>query len=161
MITLRPLSVHDIPVIKAWPAYPQEFAELDYSLRDGGWLDEYGRKPGAVLLGAVEEGSLIGFSLLSPDGFGKREFRIALHPARIGNGMGRIVMRRTLEYAFADMTVSSVRLIVRKNNHRARQLYDSLHFVETGECTEQIQGKPVPFFVMEISRRTFFLENRS
>lgn len=161
MIILRPLHPADVPVIKSWPQYPPEFSELDYSLRDGGWLDEYGRKPGSVILVATENGQALGFSVLSSDGPGKKEFRIALHPARIGGGLGRVVLRQTLEYCFADMTVTSVRLIVRKNNLRAQALYASARFHATGECVEEVQGKPVEFFTMEIDRRTFFLENRS
>jgi diamine N-acetyltransferase len=161
MITLRPLRDLDIPHIKAWPPYPREFSELDYSLRDGGWLDDYRGKPGTTILAAMDRGECVGFSMLSSDGPGKKEFRIALHPAWIGKGAGRIILRQTLEYCFADMSVTSVRLIVRKNNLRAQKLYTSVKFHATGECTEEIQGKPVPFFTMEIDRRTFFLENRS
>ena len=161
MIILRPLRESDIPLIKAWPPYPDEFRDLDYSLRDGGWIDEYRGKPGTTILVAMEDGECVGFSVLSRDGPGKKEFRIALHPDWIGKGAGRIILRRTLEYCFADMTVTSVRLIVRKNNLRAQKLYTSMKFQATGECTEVIQGKPVPFFTMEIDRRTFFLENRS
>jgi RimJ/RimL family protein N-acetyltransferase len=161
MITLRPIRNEDIPAIKSWPQYPPEFAELDYCLRDGGWLDNYRGKPATIILVALDEGDVIGFSVLSRDGPGKKEFRIALHPGRIGGGIGRIILRRTLEYCFADMTVTSVRLIVRKNNLRAQALYASFKFLTTGECTEEIHGKTVPFFCMEIDRRTFFLGNRS
>lgn len=161
MITLRPLRNEDIPLIKSWPQYPPEFTELDYCLRDGGWLDEYRGKPGTVILVAMDQGVAIGFSVLSRDGPGKKEFRIALHPNQIGKGTGRVILRRTLEYCFADMSISSVRLIVRKNNIRAQKLYTSVKFQPTGECTEDVQGKPVQFFMMEIDRRTFFLENRS
>jgi diamine N-acetyltransferase len=161
MITLRPLRHEDIPVIKAWPEYPVEFAELDYCLRNGGWLDQYRQKPGSTILVAMDQGEMIGFSVLSRDGPGKKEFRIALHPGRIGKGEGRTILRRTLEYCFADMTVTAVRLIVRKNNTRAQKLYASVSFRPTGECIEEIHGKPVQFFTMEIDRRTFFLENRS
>ena len=161
MIILRPLRPADIPVIKSWPQYPPEFSELDYALRDGGWLDMFGKKPGSVILAATNNGEIIGFSILSPDGPGKKEFRIALHPGRLGGGLGRIVLFRTLEYCFADMTVQAVRLIVRKKNPRAQRLYNSVKFHTTGECVEEVLGEPVEFYTMEIDRRTFFLENRT
>ncbi|MCK9580784.1 MAG: GNAT family N-acetyltransferase [Methanoregula sp.] len=161
MITLRPILDEDIRLIKSWPQYPPEFSDLDYSLRDGGWLDEYWKKPQTAILVAMDQGEVIGFSVLSRDSPGKKEFRIALHPHRIGAGKGKTILCRTLEYCFADMTVTSVRLIVRKNNLRAQKLYTSVKFQPTGECTEEIQGKTIPFFMMEIDRRTFFLENRS
>jgi diamine N-acetyltransferase len=161
MIILRPLRDGDIPRIKAWPAYPGEFRELDYCLRDGGWLDEYRGKPGTEILVAMDEGEIAGFSLISRNGRGGAEFRVALHPGRIGSGTGTIILRRTLEYCFADMSISKVQLIVRKNNLRAQKLYASFQFHATGECTEQVHGQTVPFFTMEIDRKTFFLGNRS
>jgi diamine N-acetyltransferase len=161
MILLRPIRDEDVPRIKSWPCYPPEFADLDYCLRDGGWLDEYRRKPGTEILVAMDQGETLGFSIIARDGRGCAEFRIALHPGRIGKGIGRIILRLTLEYCFADMRITRVRLIVRKNNLRAQRLYTSLHFWGTGECVEAIQGKPVPFYTMEIDRRTFFLENKS
>lgn len=156
MITLRPIHAQDIALIKSWPQYPQEFAELDYCLRSGGWLDEYAGKPRATILAAVDGGEMIGFSILAADGRGSAEFRLALRPDRIGTGAGRAVLRRTLEYCFADMTMKTVRLIVRRTNPRAQNLYLSEKFVATGECTEVVQGQPVPFIAMEIDRRTFF-----
>ena len=160
MITLRLLRDSDIPVIKSWPEYSGEFAELDYCLRDGGWIDEYRKKPRTTVLVAMDQGEIAVFSLLSGNGRGSAEVRIALHPTRIGNGAGRVVLGRTLEYCFADMTMRSVWLIVRKNNLRAQALYAAGRFHPTGECTEEVLGKPVEFFKMEIDRRTFFLEGR-
>jgi ribosomal protein S18 acetylase RimI-like enzyme len=159
MITLRPLRQEEVPRIKSWPQYPEEFAELDYCLRDGGWLDEYGTKPRSTILAAMEDGEMAGFSILANDGRGSAELRLALHPARIGNGVGRTVLRRTLEYCFADMTMKIVRLIVRKTNIRAQNLYLSEKFSTTGECTEIVLGEPVLFITMEIDRRTFFTRN--
>ena len=50
MIELRELRDEDIAIIKAWPLYPEEFSDLDYSLRDGGWLDEFLTRNGTELL---------------------------------------------------------------------------------------------------------------
>jgi len=83
------------------------------------------------------------------------EFRIALHPDRLGQGIGRTVARLTLAHGFSDPAISRIRLIVRKNNPRARRLYEALQFRMTGECIGEIQGNPVDFFTMEINRETF------
>jgi diamine N-acetyltransferase len=160
MLTLRPLCHADIPVIKSWPHYPPEFADLDYCLRDGGWLDEYGKRQKTSILVAKKNKEIAGFSILAWDGHGGAEFRIALHPARIGTGTGRAVLKSTIEYCFADMTIRSVRLIVRKNNPRAQALYAAANFRRTGECSQVVAGKMVEFFCMEIDRRTFFLEKK-
>jgi len=113
----------------------------------------------STILAAMEDGEMAGFSILAYDGRGSAELRLALHPARIGNGVGRTVLRRTLEYCFADMTMKTVWLIVRKTNILAQNLYLSGKFSTTGECTEIVQGEPVPFITMEIDRRTFFTRN--
>jgi nicotinamidase-related amidase/ribosomal protein S18 acetylase RimI-like enzyme len=155
MITLRPINDSDVPVIKAWPPYPSEFAELDYSLRDGGWLDKYRTKPGAEILAAVYGTEIVGFSILASDGNGIFEFRIALHPQRIGGGLGKKVLFLTLMRGFTFHGAERVRLIVRKNNLRAQALYTLYNFNRTGECIEQIQGEPVEFFTMEITREGF------
>jgi diamine N-acetyltransferase len=59
-------------------------------------------------------------------------------------------------HGFSDTTTGTVRLIVRKNNPRAKRLYEEMHFRNTGECMEEIQGKPVEFYRMEINRIAFY-----
>jgi len=155
MITFRPLRPLDIPVIKAWPPYPPEFAMLDYSLRDGGWLDEYSRKNGADILVAETGNEIVGFSILSRKTKKTAEFRIALHPLRLGQGLGKTIALLTLDYGFSDPALATICLIVRKNNPRAERLYESLKFRHGGECTELVHGEPVLFRQMEIDRITF------
>jgi len=158
-ISLRPLTKDDVVAIKTWPPYPPEFAGLDYSLRDGGWLDEYWGRPGAEILAAVDGTEIVGFSILVPEGNGIFEFRIALHPHRIGSGLGKKITSLTLNRGFSRHGAERIRLIVRKNNLRAQSLYSSLHFRQTGESIEMIQGVPVDFFKMEISREEFSKES--
>ncbi|MCK9630380.1 MAG: hypothetical protein M0R30_01960 [Methanoregula sp.] len=83
MIAIRPLRPEDIPAIRSWPPYPPEFAMPDYSLRDGGWLDEYSKKDGSEILVAEDGRDRAGFSVLSREPGGTAEFRIALHPHRL------------------------------------------------------------------------------
>jgi nicotinamidase-related amidase/RimJ/RimL family protein N-acetyltransferase len=156
MITLRVLLPEDIPFIKSWPPYPPEFSELDYSLRDDGWLDEYCRKAGTSILIAEDHDRIIGFSILSKCESGSAEFRIALHPDNLGKGMGKTITLLTLRQGFSDPAISTIRLIVRKSNPRARKLYEMVRFRNTGEYTLEIMGKPVEFFTMVIERKTFF-----
>ena len=154
MITLRPLRPNDVLIIKSWPSYPPEFAMLDYSLRDGGWLDEYSRKLGAEILVAEDAGSVIGFTILTPESAGIVEFRIALHPHRLGQGLGKTLARFTFRHAFADPALHTIHLIVRKNNPRAQRLYESLGFRPDGECTELVHGDRVAFWKKVITRET-------
>ncbi|MCT8338384.1 GNAT family N-acetyltransferase [Methanoculleus sp. Afa-1] len=156
MIFLRQITQDDIAVIKGWPPYPAEFGDLDYALRDGGWLDEYSQKPDADILIADDEGTIAGLSIIAREPGGIAEFRIALHPERCGRGFGRTVAYLSLVHGFSDTTTGTVRLIVRKNNPRAKRLYEEMHFRNTGECIEEIQGKPVEFYRMEINRIAFY-----
>jgi len=142
-------------VIRGWPPYPPEFAGLDYSLRDGGWLDTYGNDPHNEIFAATDNGELVGFSLLLWGDDGGPELMVALCPGRIGSGIGKEVVRLTLERGFSRPGTGKIRLIVRKNNFRAQALYASLHFVRTGEMVKEVQGVPVEFFTMEIAREDF------
>jgi len=155
MITLHPLREEDIPAIKSWPPYPPEFVMLDYSLRDGGWLDEYGGRKGTEILVAEDGDGMIGFSLLAKKDDDSAEFRIALHPHQLGQGRGRAVALLVLSRGFSDAACDKISLIVRKNNPRAERLYESLRFFPCGECTELVNGEQVPFVQMEIDRKTF------
>ncbi len=155
MITLRPVRSDDIAVIKSWQPYPPDFAMLDYSMRDDGWLDEYYRKVGTEILVAEDGREAAGFSILSREPGNCAEFRIALHPHKLGMGLGRTVTVLTRKHGFSDPALQLIRLIVRKNNPRAQRLYESLHFRMNGECTEQVRGEQVAFWQMEIDRKTF------
>ena len=159
MITLRNLIPGDIPRIKSWPPYPPEFSDLDYSLRDGGWLDEYSTKAGTEFFVAEDLGRIAGFSLISKENSNSAEFRIALHPGNIGNGMGKTLTLLTLHHGFSNPDISMIRLIVRKNNTRARKMYENLRFRHTGESTSVINGQMVEFFTMMIDRKTFDMVN--
>jgi len=142
-------------IIKVWPPYPEEFSDLDYSLRDGGWLDVYQAGAGTERFTAIENKMIVGFSLLLKETDNRAEFRIALHPDKLGHGIGRSVVLLTLAHGFADPGTLVIRLIVRKNNSRAKRLYESLSFRTTGECTDVVQGKTMAFYSMEIDRNTF------
>ena len=89
---LREIVEQDVAVMQSWPAYPEEFKDLDYALREAGWISEYLGKDGTNIYVAEERGVLIGFTILSrDDADGKSssaEFRIALHPGMLGQGAG-------------------------------------------------------------------------
>jgi diamine N-acetyltransferase len=128
---------------------------LDYALRNGGWLDEYGSSDTAEILVAEDEEGTIGFSLITRKTGADAEFRIALHPHRLGRGLGTMLTLMTLRHGFSDPSLKTISLIVRKNNPRAQRLYESLQFHHCGECTELVQGEPVAFRQMAIDRATF------
>ena len=81
---------------------PEEFSDLDYSLRNGGWLDEYPYKDRAELLTATDNEIIVGFSVLAREPGNRAEFRIALHPEKLGQGLGRKIALLTLAHGFSD-----------------------------------------------------------
>lgn len=150
MITLRKPDSSDLIKIHHWPAYPPEFEELDYALRENGWLAEFHNKPDARLYIAEQAGEIIAFSLLAKTGKVEAEFRIALHADHIGQGLGKIITSMTLHEGFSTMNLSRIKLIVRQSNTRAISLYHNIGFKTYSECNKIVDGKRVSFWDMTI-----------
>ncbi len=160
MIRLRPITAGDIAAIKQWPHYGPGFEQMDYCLRDNGWLDEFADRPDAVTFAAEQDGQVIAFSLLNKTSAEKAEFRVALHPDRVGKGLGATVTAATLAAAFEEIGLERVFLIVRKSNPRAARLYDRIGFLRTGESVHTIQGTEIEFIDMELPRKAFRYQER-
>jgi RimJ/RimL family protein N-acetyltransferase len=154
-IQSRPFSENDEAVIKNWPAYPPEFNELDYALREGGWIAEFRNQPGTRIYVAEQSGELVAFSLLSLTGQNEAEFRIALRADKFGRGLGRTITEKTLEMGFNEIGLKRIHLIVRKNNQRAIELYRRLNFLHCGECIKIINEGPTEFLKMEMFQNDF------
>ena len=88
-------------------------------------------RPGAVLLVADEDGTVIGYSVLWCILDQGEIANIALIPERRGRGLGRALLRRNLDEARAR-GVCSLFLEVRESNHPARRLYAAEGFREIG-----------------------------
>ena len=156
-MNLREINEQDIAIIKSWPAYPEEFKDLDYALRDSGWIDEYLGKDSTKIYIAEKSGVAVGFTILSKDSATSRqaEFRIALNPDYLGQGFGNKLTRMALEKGFQELGLQRIYLVVRKSNPRARRLYENCGFMRTGECRKEIQGIIVDLFEMAIEKETF------
>lgn len=156
---LREMAEQDSADIQSWPAYPEEFKDLDYALRGAGWIKEYLGKRGTKIYVAEESGNLIGFTILSRDdaegGSGSAEFRIALHPDFLGRGVGKEIAGMTIEKGFEELGLQRIYLIVRKSNPRAGKLYKRCGFRDTGECRKDVNGAVVDFLEMELPRENF------
>ena len=158
-MNLREMTEQDSVVIQNWPAYPIEFGDLDYALREAGWINEYLGKRGTKIYVAEESGVLIGFTILSRDdaegGSSSAEFRIALHPDFLGQGAGEKIAGMTIEKGFEELGLQRIYLIVRKSNPRAGKLYKHCGFRDTGECRKEVNGAVVDFQEMELPRENF------
>ena len=155
MLVLRPIGLEDIAEIKRWPPYRGGFEQMDYALRDNGWLDEFRDAPNTWIYAVELNNGLVGFSLLSMVSKGDAEFRIAIHPAWTGKGLGREVTLATLRTGFRLLKLNKIHLIVRKNNPRASKLYQSIGFVPSGESVHTIQGANIEFIDMDMARDRF------
>ncbi len=152
MPDLQDIQPADFSVIRNWPPYPPEFAELNYALRDDGWLDKFRQKPATAIYVARQHGEIVAFSLLSKTAESSAEFRIALRADKLGRGLGKTVAALTLARGFSDPGLNCIHLIVRKNNIRAQHLYRQLGFRETGRALMEINGSLIDFIEMKISK---------
>ncbi len=156
---LREIAPQDVTIIQSWPTYPEEFKDLDYALREAGWISEYLEKDGAAIYVAEDRDVFIGFSILSRDypktKSSRAEFRIALHPDMLGQGAGKKLARLTIRKGFEELGLERIYLIVRKSNHRARKLYQHCSFRYSGESRKAVNGIVVDFLEMELNRVDF------
>jgi len=155
MIDLRRLEQSDMEKIALWPSYENDLQQMDYALRNGGWLEEFRGSPDAKLYAAMDSDDLVGFSLLIKGEKNEAEFRIALRADQTGRGLGDEITVLTLKKGFEEQGLSRIHLIVRKNNQRAIALYTRLGFGLHGECRREILNQPVDFLMMEMYPEQF------
>jgi len=83
---------------------------------------------------AEQDGAVVGHALLDPMPMRANahvfQLTIVVHPANVGRGIGRAMLRDLLEWAQRDRRVGKVELNVRAGNLRAQNLYRSMGFVE-------------------------------
>jgi diamine N-acetyltransferase len=162
---LREIAGQDVAVIQSWPVYPEEFKDLDYALREAGWISEYLGKEGTTIYVAEVRGGLIGFTILSRDDIdGKSssvEFRIALHPNILGQGTGEMLVRMTISKGFEQLGLQRIYLIVRSSNPRARKLYLHCGFRDTVEYRKKVNGIVVDLLENGIGKREFHWTDES
>ena len=128
---------------------------MDYALRARGWLDEYCGKPGSRCYIAEAKEEAVGLALLIVANTKEAEVRIALHPERTGQGLGRRIMLAIMETGFSELGLDVIHLVVRKNNFPAMKLYNNIGFTSRGECTLIIRGQPIEFIEMNMQKEAF------
>lgn len=146
---LRPFRTSDRISITAWPEYDGEFAELDYALRQGGWIDEYQDRPSTWIYSAESSDGIVGFTILSKTGADEAEFRIAIRPGLTGRGHGKHVAEVVLSKGFNELGLKRIHLMVRKRNLRAIALYMKLGFARCGEQRLRMNHKHEEFILMD------------
>ena len=154
-VRLRRIQIADAATIETSPPFPPEFTDLDYALRNAGWITEFSTQPDTWIYVAEQSSELIAFTILSSTAQGEAEFRIALRADKLGHGLGRIISEQTLAIGFDEIGLERIHLIVRKNNPRARALYQGLNFLHCGESQLLVNGKQADFLAMELFARGF------
>jgi RimJ/RimL family protein N-acetyltransferase len=142
------LTTQDAEAILNWPAYPSEFAELDYALRKHGWLHQFPESRINHRFGAWEDDILIGFAVLNRTAEREAEFYIALRPNRVGLGFGETLAQRVLAKGFDDLSLERIYLRVRTWHTRAIRLYEKIGFKKIKEIESEIDGQKVRVLVM-------------
>ncbi len=156
MIDLLPIKTEDVAEIKNWPVYDDGFAQMDYAMREQGWLDEFWHRPDTWIYVAKFNQQIVGFSLLGSMPEGKTEFRIAIHPHWTGKGLGKRVTIAALKAGLGQFNLDQIHLIVRRTNHRTAKLYKNLGFSTIGESNHIIQGKSIEFTDMVMTKENFY-----
>ena len=155
MYRLRPIEESDVDRIRDWPPYSGDMAQMDYALRENGWLEEFRSKPNAFIYAVDDGDGIVAFTILAETAPGEAEFRICLRADKTGLGLGESIVLQTLLIGFKEHRFFRIHLIVRENNNRGIRLYRRIGFVDQGECRREIQGVPVDFLIMDI-REEFF-----
>lgn len=89
----------------------------------------------------------------------RRRLAIGLYnPAKLGQGIGRRVIRLVLQYAFEELLLYRVDLRVLEYNTRARRCYRSCGFIEEArECRAAvIAGEPFDDIIMRILSHEYY-----
>jgi RimJ/RimL family protein N-acetyltransferase len=158
-VQLRPLTSEDMHVIHNWPAYPAKFGKLDHALRSEGWLAEFYGRTYTWIYAAERESELLAFTILAKTDADAAEFRIALHPHKLHQGLGKIITHMTLHEGFSVLNLTRIHLIVRTTNAPAIRLYLSHGFQANGKCTKIVNREPVDFIEMELMQDRFTIEH--
>jgi RimJ/RimL family protein N-acetyltransferase len=103
MIQIRHLSTDDMAVIRNWAPYPSEFEDVDYALRNSGWLTEFRNKLETWCFAGEQSGELIAFTILSKTDKDEAEFRIAMRADKTGQGLGNAIANMTLAKGFSEI----------------------------------------------------------
>ena len=155
MIKISPIEPTDIIEIKKWPHYEGIHSQMNYAIKKNGWLDHYCCDSKNYCYAAKDGELCVGFSLLIHKGVRGAEFRIAVGPDFIGKGYGKAITQKTLSIGFNVHHLNKISLIVRKNNPIAKKLYQKIGFNTCGETKENIQGKCIDFFIMQLDSNHF------
>lgn len=158
-MTLRPLTLADVPALLPWYndrslhaiVYTRNFSPYTLDELAAQWKKKLNR-PHARYDAIEWDGQVVGRVGLvrKPPHLDIAEYSILIGPSDLqGRGLGTAVTRRMIAEAFADPQVRLVRLYVRQDNRRAIRCYE-----KAGLAPEfAFKQNGVPTLMMQIDRR--------
>ena len=149
-MTIQYLTSEDRDAIVRWK-YSGEYATFNYALDKDGWIDKYCCAKNHYCYSVKDKELLIGLFMFIEKN--DNEFRVLVNPSYLNKGYGKLITKNALDFAFKELLLSSVSLIVRKNHPIAINLYKKLGFIKVGETVELLNGKEIAFYKM-LKRKT-------
>jgi diamine N-acetyltransferase len=135
---LRLARPEDVPAIAAMERIPE------YRTFVGNWTEDEHRQRMAgadcrYLIAESETGELAGFAILRGLASGHRSVRLQrIVVGTPDRGLGKLMLRRILDYVFQELQAHRLWLDVFETNARAQHVYESLGFRREGILREAI-----------------------
>ena len=164
-IALRPARPDDAEEMARWFANLASLAEwggpeIRFPLTDdqvAAWIAEGSNERPRICFTAIDDRDRpVGHVqfLCDPPHRWARLGRFGITPARRGQGFGRALFDYAVRYAFVDLDVEHLALVVVPSNERARDLYLRSGFRDDGAAPEAwtVGGKPYVMNQMSLTR---------
>jgi RimJ/RimL family protein N-acetyltransferase len=170
IISFRPLSLTDLPLLHEWLARPHvaEWWSRPFSLAEveqefGPLIDDQSTTRAYIVLG---DGTPIGYiqsyiAMGSGDGWWPDERdpgvrgidQFLAHPEQLGRGLGTAMVRAFVEHLFADPAVTRIQTDPSPRNSRAIRSYEKAGFHRVGEI--DTPDGPALLMVCDRDRTTY------
>jgi RimJ/RimL family protein N-acetyltransferase len=164
MISLKPITVADLPTIVQWRNDPQ----VNRWLSDHNKTIETARERFGFLTenpynrydGIYDQEKLVGYCIVKSVDMERRRCEIGLiigEPSHWGHGVGHEVVSAMLRYCFDELRMHRVIATVVPGNERSSKLFESLGFTCEGTQREALMshGKLVDLLVYAIDETDY------
>jgi putative acetyltransferase len=136
---LRPyVPTDEAAAIELWRrTWQQAYPIIDFDQRLDWWRQRWREEilPTATIVVAEQEGELVGFVTMMPDGYLDQ---IVVAPENWSSGMAEALLGEAKQLA-----PGGIALHVNKDNRRAVRFYEKHGFIIQGDDRNQLSGRPV------------------